>query len=1155
MTERKGTAKLDFLRKIEEEVQQKWEQEKIFETDAPATAEENTNENKYFVTFPYPYMNGRLHLGHTFCLSKCEFAVGYQRLKGKQCLFPFGLHCTGMPIKACADKLKREMELYGNPPQFPEEEEEEEEQKEITDEVIIKDKSKGKKSKAVAKSGSAKFQWDIMKSLGLRDEEIVKFADAEHWLEYFPPLAVEDLKKMGLKADWRRSFITTDVNPFYDSFVRWQYITLKERKKIKFGKRYTIYSPKDGQPCMDHDRQTGEGVGPQEYTLIKMKIVEPYPAKLSGLKGKNVFLVAATLRPETMFGQTNCWIRPDMKYIIFETASGELFISTQRSARNMSYQGFTKENGVVPVIMNIMGQDILGCALSAPLTSYKTIYALPMLTIKEDKGTGVVTSVPSDAPDDIAALRDIKKKQALREKYGIQDYMVLPFEPVPIIEIPGYGNLSAPLVCDELKIQSQNDREKLAEAKEKVYLKGFYEGIMLVEGFKGQKVQDVKKPIQKMMVEKGEAMIYMEPEKQVLSRSADECVVALCDQWFCDETRKNFEATLAWLQEHACSRSYGLGTRLPWDEQWLIESLSDSTIYMAYYTVAHLLQGGVLNGQGPSPLGIRAEQMTREVWDYIFFKTTPFPKTDIPKEKLQKLRREFEFWYPVDVRVSGKDLVPNHLSYYLYNHVAMWPDDSGKWPKAVRANGHLLLNSEKMSKSTGNFLTLSQAIVKFSADGMRLALADAGDTVEDANFVEAMADAGILRLFTWVEWVKEMIANQNNLRTGPADTFNDRVFISEMNSSIIKTEQHFERMMYKEALKSGFFEFQAAKDKYRELAIEGMHRDLVFQFIENQTLLLAPICPHLCEHTWSLLGKSSSIMKARWPTAGPVDEILIRSSQYLMDTAHDLRLRLKAYTQPAKAKKGDNKPPAKPTHCTIYVAKTYPPWQHSALSLLGKHYKSNNGALPDNKVIAMELGAMPELKKYMKRVMPFVAMIKDSLEKNGPRVLDLELEFDECAVLLENIVYLTNSLELDQIDVVFASEADDKVKEDCCPGKPFCVFRCEPGVLVSLVNPQPANGLFSTRIDIRQGDSKDSIIRRLSRVNRGIKDLSKVKLMRFEDPLLGPRRIPVLGKEEEGKMPISNSSVFHINLQENKVHMSDNGLKMDIGDTLLYLVQ
>ncbi|PWA23182.1 hypothetical protein CCH79_00002430, partial [Gambusia affinis] len=1164
--ERKGTAKLDYLRKIELEIQEKWEKERAFENDAPSTVGETSNKNKYFVSFPYPYMNGRLHLGHTFSLSKCEFAVGFQSLKGKKCLFPFGLHCTGMPIKACADKLKREMELYGNPPLFPDEDEEEKEKPKAADEIIIKDKAKGKKSKAVAKSGSSTFQWDIMRSLGLNDNEIAKFAHADHWLEYFPPLAIKDLKQMGVKVDWRRSFITTDVNPFYDSFVRWQFLTLKDRKKIKFGKRYTIYSPKDGQPCMDHDRQTGEGVGPQEYTLIKMKVVEPYTAKFkskvfysSGMKGKNIFLVAATLRPETMFGQTNCWVRPDMKYIAFETANGDVFISTRRSARNMSFQGFTKENGVVPVIMEILGQDILGCALSAPLTCYKIIYALPMLTIKEDKGTGVVTSVPSDAPDDIAALRDIKKKQALREKYGIEDKMVLPFEPVPIIEIPGFGNLSAPLICDELKIQSQNDKDKLAEAKEKVYLKGFYEGIMLVEGYKGQKVQDAKKPIQRMMVEKGEALIYMEPEKQVMSRSADECVVALCDQWyldygdaewkqqasaalksletFCEETRRNFEATLAWLQEHACSRTYGLGTRLPWDEQWLIESLSDSTIYMAYYTVAHLLQGGVLNGQGDSPLGIKPEQMTREVWDFIFFKSSPFPKTNIPKEHLQRLRREFEYWYPVDVRVSGKDLVPNHLTYYLYNHVAMWPKDSGKWPQA-------------MSKSTGNFLTLSQAISKFSADGMRLALADAGDTMEDANFVETMADAGILRLYTWVEWVKEMIANQNNLRTGPVDTFNDRVFASEMNAGILKTEQHYERMMYKEALKSGFFEFQAAKDKYRELAIEGMHRDLVFQFIERQTLLLAPICPHLCEHTWSLLGKTGSLMKASWPMASPVDEVLIRSSQYLMETAHDLRLRLKAYMLPPKNKKGDSKAPAKPSHCTIYVAKSYPPWQHSALSLLGKHYKSNNGILPDNKVIANELGALPELKKYMKRVMPFVAMIKENLEKNGPRVLDLELEFDERAVLMENLVYLTNSLELEQIDVLFASEADDKVKEDCCPGKPFSVFRSEPGVAVSLLNPQPFNGLFSTKLDIRQGDSKDAIVRRLAKVNRLIKDLSRVKLMRYEDPVLGPRRVPILGQEEQGKLPISSKSVFNINLDEKKVTLADNGLTVDIGDTL-----
>ncbi|CAK6446187.1 unnamed protein product [Pipistrellus nathusii] len=1175
MAERKGTAKVDFLKKIEKEIQQKWDTEKVYEVNA-SNSEKQTSQGKYFVTFPYPYMNGRLHLGHTFSLSKCEFAVGYQRLKGKICLFPFGLHCTGMPIKACADKLKREIELYGCPPDFPDEEEEEEEVNAKTEDAIIKDKAKGKKSKAVAKAGSSKYQWGIMRSLGLADEEIGKFSEAEHWLDYFPPLAIQDLKRMGLKIDWRRSFITTDVNPYYDSFVRWQFLTLRERNKIKFGKRYTIYSPKDGQPCMDHDRQTGEGVGPQEYSLIKLKVLEPYPSKLSGLKGKNIFLVAATLRPETMFGQTNCWVRPDMKYIGFETANGDIFICTQRAARNMSFQGFTKDTGVVPVVKELMGEEILGASLSAPLTSYKVIYVLPMLTIKEDKGTGVVTSVPSDSPDDFAALRDLKKKQALRAKYGIRDDMVLPFEPVPVIEIPGFGNLSAVTICDELKVQSQNDREKLAEAKEKLYLKGFYDGVMLVDGFKGQKVQDVKKAIQKKMIDIGDAFIYMEPEKQVMSRSSDECVVALCDQWYLDygeenwkkqtsqclknletfgeETRRNFEATLGWLQEHACSRTYGLGTRLPWDEQWLIESLSDSTIYMAFYTVAHLLQGGNLRGQAESPLGIRPQQMTKEVWDYVFFKEAPFPKTQIPKEKLDKLKHEFEFWYPVDLRVSGKDLVPNHLSYYLYNHVAMWPEQSDKWPVAVRANGHLLLNSEKMSKSTGNFLTLTQAIDKFSADGMRLALADAGDTVEDANFVEAMADAGILRLYTWVEWVKEMVANWDSLRSGPASTFNDRVFASEMNAGIIKTDQNYEKMMFKEALKTGFFELQAAKDKYRELAIEGMHRDLVFRFIEVQTLLLAPFCPHLCEHIWTLLGKPDSIMRASWPVVGPVDDVLIRSSQYLMEVAHDLRLRLKNYMMPAKGKKTDKQPPQKPSHCTIYVAKNYPSWQHTTLSVLRQHFQNNNGKLPDNKILATELGNLPELKKYMKKVMPFVAMIKENLEKVGPRVLDLQLEFDEQSVLMENIVYLTNSLELERIDVKCASEAEDKVREECCPGKPLNVFRTEPGVSVFIVNPQPSSGHFSTKIEIRQGDTRDSIIRRLMKVDRGIKDLSKVKLMRFDDPVSGPRRVPVLGKELTGKTPISEHAVFHVDLVSKNVHLTENGLRAHIGDTLVYLV-
>lgn len=105
--------------------------------------------------------------------------------------------------------------------------------------------------------------------------------------------------------DWRRAFITTDVNPYYDSFVRWQFRKLKALDKIRFGKRYTVFSPLDNQPCMDHDRQTGEGVAPQEYTIIKLRVVEEALGSdvFGSLKGKKVFLPAATLRPETMYGE------------------------------------------------------------------------------------------------------------------------------------------------------------------------------------------------------------------------------------------------------------------------------------------------------------------------------------------------------------------------------------------------------------------------------------------------------------------------------------------------------------------------------------------------------------------------------------------------------------------------------------------------------------------------------------------------------------------------------------------------------------------------------------------------------------------------------------------------------------------------------------
>jgi len=106
------------------------------------------------------------------------------------------------------------------------------------------------------------------------------------------------MQRPSLQAD------SADANPYYDSFVQWQMNKLHDQGRIKFGERYTIYSPKDGQPCMDHDRQSGEAINPQEYTAVKMEVLKWGPSVnedlLRAIGENKVWMVAATLRPETM---------------------------------------------------------------------------------------------------------------------------------------------------------------------------------------------------------------------------------------------------------------------------------------------------------------------------------------------------------------------------------------------------------------------------------------------------------------------------------------------------------------------------------------------------------------------------------------------------------------------------------------------------------------------------------------------------------------------------------------------------------------------------------------------------------------------------------------------------------------------------------------
>eukprot|EP00672_Neobodo_designis_P025255 CAMPEP_0174827934 /NCGR_PEP_ID=MMETSP1114-20130205/1019_1 /TAXON_ID=312471 /ORGANISM="Neobodo designis, Strain CCAP 1951/1" /LENGTH=1081 /DNA_ID=CAMNT_0016061621 /DNA_START=32 /DNA_END=3277 /DNA_ORIENTATION=- len=1077
-----STEKRDKLEAIEKRAQERWAAEKPYEAD-PMPGKE-----KFFVTFPYPYMNGRLHLGHAFSFSKSEFAVRFWRMKGRVALWPFGLHVTGTPIAACAQKLSNEMKQYGCPPQFPPEVLEKPKEEKPKEEVGAPTKFKGRRGKV----GPAKPQWLIMESMGIPAEEIPKFADPRHWLDYFPPLALQDATRLGCHIDARRSFITTDANPFYDSFVRWQFAHLQKKDLLAFGKRYCIYSPLDGQPCADHDRASGEGVAPQEYTIVKLRVRDP--ATIEALKphsavfeGKDVVLPGATLRSETVVGQTNVWMSPNVVYKAFEVqfpgaAKSEIWLTTAKAARNMAYQDVLvngQASHTPQPLFEVSGEHLIGLPVRAPHCPFETIYTLPMSTISESKGTAVVMSVPSDSPDDWINHQTLVNKPDYRAKLGIKDEWIMPFTPVPILDVGAeMGQNSAEFMCKKLKIGGPKDATLLEEAKKECYNAGFYNGVMITGPFKGEKVADAKQKMADLMIAEGDAVKYQEPMKEVMSRSGDECVVALTDQWFLKygiddwkaqvkqhvegslETyfpgiRNAFDEALGFLSSWPCSRNFGLGTSLPAregeDARVIIDSLSDSTIYMAYYTVArflHEVEDGSINldASKPNKAGVKPEMMTHEAWDFILLNKGTAEaveaSTGLPRAVAEAMRDEFNYFYPVDLRVSGKDLIQNHLTMFLYNHAAIWDQDQSKWPRSIYCNGHILIDGKKMSKSEGNFVTLEEAISKYTADGSRMALADSGDSLDDANFVTDNASGMILKLNAFINFVESRKKSLDTFRTGELNLF-DRIMMNALNSAITKTDSFYQKMSFRSALNAVFFELQAEEVQYElQCANDGPHRDVMAKYLDAVVVMLMPIIPHTVEHLWTeVLGHERSVMHESFPEpSAPVDIGLQFASKLIQDVAHDIRTQV----QKLAKKRGPI------DTVTVYVAPQYAEWQVKGLASLNSLPRDEDGLFPKDamKQITAKKEAWMD-PKMMQDVMAFIAFAKQNAEKYGAAALAPVPPCNDKEVLEAAIPFLTGNTAVSTIKIFDCS--DDSLQAE----HPTSKAKARPGQPQIGIPPDP----------------------------------------------------------------------------------------------------
>ncbi|MEM2152956.1 MAG: leucine--tRNA ligase [Candidatus Bathyarchaeia archaeon] len=790
---------------IEEKWRKRWEESRLFEADP------DPKRKKCFVTFPYPYMNGPLHVGHGFTATRVDIYARFMRMRGYNTLFPWAWHWTGEPIVGASLRLK------------------------MGDKDLIR----------------------ALKEIDrVPDEELEKFVDPVYMARYYTRESREVVKRIGFSVDWRREFHTTMYEPTYSKFIEWQYETLRDLGYVTRGTHPVVWCPSCQSPTGDHDRLEGEGVFPEEYILIKFIFGDGY-------------LPAATFRPETIFGVTNMFINPDATYVE-AIVDGEKWIVSRSAVFKLSEQ-LRKVN----VLREFKGREIIGKYFREPING-RELPILPGWFVDPEAATGVVYSVPAHAPADWIALRDLMDKPEVLKGFGISPEVVKEIKPISLISVEGFGDYPAIEIVEQMNIKDQFD-PKLEEATSIIYRKEFHTGVLkpICGKYAGKTVRDVKAQIIEDFKRANIADSMYDLPQRVVCRCTTRCVVKILeDQWFLrysdpewkrlaheaidsakifpETARAYFHDKIDWLRDWACARKTGLGTPLPWSPDWIIETLSDSTIYMAFYTIVKHIRKH----------GLKPEQLTREVFDYVFLGKGDLEaaseRSGIPAEILRDMRGEFLYWYPVDLRVSAKELVPNHLSFFIFQHVALFPRDL--WPKAIGVNGVLTIEGQKMSKSKGNFLTLRDVVDRFSADVVRLTLALAAEDMDDPDWREESAksiDARLKSLYAFVSQVANMSGEE-------AVRSIDRWLISTLQSRVRAVTEALENLKTRTAAEIALYEVWNDVRWYlrrRETPNPKVLKEVVNVWVR----LLAPFAPFLCEELWSILGGGGFISVAEWP--------------------------------------------------------------------------------------------------------------------------------------------------------------------------------------------------------------------------------------------------------------------------------------------------
>ncbi|MGA2875703.1 MAG: leucine--tRNA ligase, partial [Nitrososphaerales archaeon] len=862
---------------IEDKWMERWEKQRVSESDP------DPGREKKLVTFPFPYMNGPLHIGHAFTSVRVDVYARYKRMQGYDVLFPWAWHWTGQPIVAAAERLSN------------------------GDEAMLK---------------------EFVEIDGISKQDIHKFYDPKYMAKYYTDSGRGALKRIALSIDWRREFHTTDLEPSFNKFVIWQYNKLRQKGYVTQGTHPVVWCPRDQSPTGDHDRVQGEGVTWEEYTLVFFKLV-----------GENVFLPAATFRPETIYGVTNLWLNPDAEYSQIAVDGKYQWIVSKEAVAKLNVQ-LRK----ITIIKELKGNELIGRYVTNPLKQEDSLPILPATFVDPNNGTGVVYSVPAHAPMDYIALHDIQSDLDRQRLFSLDTASVNAIQPISLITVGGMGKFPAQQVIEEMKIKDQND-PKVADATAEVYKKEFHQGILNENTgkYKGKRVAEAKPLIiEELTASDLASSMYDLPEK-VVCRCLTECIVkVLEDQWFLkysdpdwkklahecvnsseiypESARQWFHDVVDWIKDWPCARKVGLGTPLSWSPGWIVETLSDSTIYMAFYTIKHSIDR----------LRITSESLNDAFFDYVFLGEgsveTLEKQTGIKTTELDFMRKEFLYWYPVNLRNSAKELIPNHLLFFIFQHAAFFPREL--WPKGISANGMMTVEGEKMSKSKGNVITIWNALQTYGADALRSGLMDGAEGMDDVDWRDKNAKDIQAKINSLPSFIKSF---ESASTESQSMSLTDLWLENQIQKHIANVSHNLDAMKTKSAFQEVFYAYW--NDLRTYLVQADVHpSNLTSYAIDIWIKLLAPFIPYSVEEINESRGNEELVCVSRFPKCDetklhPDAELGEALLQKLVDDSKNI---LKLMPQQMNA-------------LHIYIA---PKWQYDLFSEIAKSRK-NGGKTSD----------------------------------------------------------------------------------------------------------------------------------------------------------------------------------------------------------------